>query len=197
MVNALLWFQSRISFYLSGLHIEIMMPHLQNQVTINSSPPSATYMRQCSDNGLSPVRCQAITWTNAGVLSIGLIGTNFNEIWIVILSRKCIWKCLLPKWQPSCPGGRWVEHSKAQTAYISKDNPPIPRRFSHKGPYWGKNFHVILSWYVLLLLITTKWEQWCYINTTLITRFMGPTWGPSGAGPRWTPCLASWTLLSG
>ena len=39
-----------------------------------------------SDNGLSPVRCQAITWTNAGLLSIGLMWTDFNEIWIWILS---------------------------------------------------------------------------------------------------------------
>ena len=37
-------------------------------------------------NGLSPVRCHAITWTNAGLLSIGLLGTHFNEIWIDILS---------------------------------------------------------------------------------------------------------------
>ena len=39
-----------------------------------------------SGNGLSPVRHQAITWTNAGLLSIGLLGTSFSEIWIQILS---------------------------------------------------------------------------------------------------------------
>ena len=33
-----------------------------------------------SDNGLSPGRRQAITWTNAGLLLIGRLGTNFNEI---------------------------------------------------------------------------------------------------------------------
>ena len=28
-----------------------------------------------------------------------------------------------------------------------------------------------------------------HLNTTLIARFMGPTWDPSGAtGPRWAPC---------
>ena len=31
-------------------------------------------------NGLSPVPFQAITWTNAGLLSIGLLGTNISEI---------------------------------------------------------------------------------------------------------------------
>ena len=31
-----------------------------------------------SDNGLSPDRRQAIVWTNAGILVIGPLGTNFN-----------------------------------------------------------------------------------------------------------------------
>ena len=31
-------------------------------------------------NDLSPVRRQAITWTNADILSIGTLGTNFSEI---------------------------------------------------------------------------------------------------------------------
>ena len=33
-----------------------------------------------SDNGLSPGRRQAIIWTNAGILLIGPLGTNFNEV---------------------------------------------------------------------------------------------------------------------
>ena len=33
-----------------------------------------------SDNGLSPERHQAIIWTNAGILLIGPLGTNFSEI---------------------------------------------------------------------------------------------------------------------
>ena len=32
--------------------------------------------------GLSPVRRQTITWTNAGLLSIGPLETNSSEIWI-------------------------------------------------------------------------------------------------------------------
>ena len=31
-----------------------------------------------SDNGLSPDQCQAIIWTNAGILLIGPLGTNFS-----------------------------------------------------------------------------------------------------------------------
>ena len=33
-----------------------------------------------SDNGLSPGRRQAIIWTNAGILLIWPLGTNFSEI---------------------------------------------------------------------------------------------------------------------
>ena len=33
-----------------------------------------------SDNGLSPGRRQAIIWTNAGILLIQILGTNFSEI---------------------------------------------------------------------------------------------------------------------
>ena len=37
-----------------------------------------------SSNGLLPVQHQAITWTNADLLKIGPLGTNFSEIWIKI-----------------------------------------------------------------------------------------------------------------
>ena len=46
-----------------------------------------------SDNGLSPGRHQAIIWTNAGILSIGPLGTNLSEILAEIIAfslRKCI-----------------------------------------------------------------------------------------------------------
>ena len=51
-----------------------------------------------SDNGLSPGRRQAIIWTNVGILLIGPLGTNFNEMLTEIHtfhSRKSIWKCCL------------------------------------------------------------------------------------------------------
>ena len=42
-----------------------------------------------SDNGLSPRRRQAIIWTNAGILLIGPLGTNFSEILIEIHTFSC------------------------------------------------------------------------------------------------------------
>ena len=35
-----------------------------------------------SDNGLSPGRRQAIIWTNAGILLIGPLGTNFIDFFL-------------------------------------------------------------------------------------------------------------------
>ena len=37
-----------------------------------------------SDNGVSPVRRQALIWTNARMLLIGPLGTDFTEILIEI-----------------------------------------------------------------------------------------------------------------
>ena len=39
-----------------------------------------------ADNGLSPGRRIAIIWTDAGILIIETLGTNFSEILIEILS---------------------------------------------------------------------------------------------------------------
>ena len=60
-----------------------------------------------SDNGLSPSRRQAIIWTNAGILLIGTLGTNFSEILIKI--RICSFKKMglkmsSAKWRPFCLG---------------------------------------------------------------------------------------------
>ena len=60
-----------------------------------------------SDNGLSPGRRQAIIWTNAWVLLIRPIGTNFNEMLIEILTvsfMKMRLKVSSAKWRPFCLG---------------------------------------------------------------------------------------------
>ena len=60
-----------------------------------------------SDNGLSPGRRQAIIWTNAGILLIWPLGTNFNEILIGIQTfsfKKMHLKMLSAKWRPFCFG---------------------------------------------------------------------------------------------
>ena len=60
-----------------------------------------------SDNGLLPGRCQAITWTNAGILLIRSLGTNFSEILIEIDTfsyKKMHLKMPSAKWRPFCLG---------------------------------------------------------------------------------------------
>ena len=60
-----------------------------------------------SDNGLSPRRHEAIIWTNAGILLIGSLGTNFNEILIGIQTfsfKKMHLKMSSAKGRPFCLG---------------------------------------------------------------------------------------------
>ena len=60
-----------------------------------------------SDNGLAPDRRQAIIWTNAGLLLIGPLGTNFSEILIEILTfsfKKMRLKVSSAKRRPFCLG---------------------------------------------------------------------------------------------
>ena len=56
-----------------------------------------------SDNGLWPERRRAIIWTNAGILLIGPLGTNFSEILIRIHTfslKKMHLKMSSGKWRP-------------------------------------------------------------------------------------------------
>ena len=89
-----------------------------------------------SDNGLSPIRRQAIIWTNAELLPIGPLGTNCSEISINIKKisfAKMHLKILSAKLRPFCPGGRWVKWTTIL----------IPGFWTIK-PYWP-NFPVDMS----------------------------------------------------
>ena len=60
-----------------------------------------------SDNGLSSGRRQAIIWSNAKILLIGPLGTNFSEILMEILTfplKKMRLKESSAKWRPFCLG---------------------------------------------------------------------------------------------
>ena len=77
----------------------------------NSLRPSATYMHELtiigSDNGLSPGQRQAIIWTNAEILLIGPLATNFSEISIGIQTfsfKKMHLNMSSTKWHPFCLG---------------------------------------------------------------------------------------------
>ena len=62
-----------------------------------------------SANGLSPDRRQAIIWTNAGILLIGPLETNFSEILIEIYIfiqensfKSVVWKMAAILSRPQC-----------------------------------------------------------------------------------------------
>ena len=60
-----------------------------------------------SDDGLSPDRRKAIIWTNAEILLIGPLGTNFSEILIEIITfslKKMRLKVSSAKRRPFCLG---------------------------------------------------------------------------------------------
>ena len=77
-----------------------------------------------SDNGFSPGQCQAINWTNAGILLIGPLRTNFNEILIeihIFSFKKIRLKMASGKWRPFCFGlsvlSCWAVSVNLQTNY--------------------------------------------------------------------------------
>ena len=79
----------------------------------NSISPNAVHKESVNqvsigpDSGLLPIKRQAIIQTNAGLLSIGPLGTDFNEILITIQNfsfTKMHLKVSSEKWWPFCPG---------------------------------------------------------------------------------------------
>ena len=60
-----------------------------------------------SDDGLAPTRCQAIIWTNVGILLIEPLGTNCSEILIeihIFSFEKTHFKVSSAKYRPFCLG---------------------------------------------------------------------------------------------
>ena len=74
------------------------------------------------DNGLSPGRHQAIIWTNAGILLIPTLGTNFSEILIEINTfslKKMHLEISSGKRRPSCLGPNVLMTSSGQQRWCA------------------------------------------------------------------------------
>ena len=69
-----------------------------------------------SDNGLLPGWRQAIIWTNAGILSIGPLGSNFREILTEIHTFS--FKKMPGKWWPFCLCLNVLSHQDKLHVYI-------------------------------------------------------------------------------
>ena len=95
-----------------------------------------------SDYGLSPDRRQAIIWTNAGLLLIGPLGTNFSKISIEILTfsfKKMHLKLSSAKRRPFCLGLNVLR----SLALVYKENQTLPAA----SP---ANIHVFMDWLRIL-----------------------------------------------
>ena len=106
-----------------------------------------------SDNGLSPGRRQTIIWTNAGILLIGLLGTNFSEFeseFHHFHSRKCVWTCRLRN------GGYFVSASIWNN--IRSPAKPFPVRYVKMCCNIMKRVQLIITlhWTIVILMYTTK-----------------------------------------
>ena len=78
-----------------------------------------------SGNGLSPGRRQAITWTNVGILLIGLLGTNFSEMLIEIHPfsfKKIHLKMSSGKWRSFCLGFNVLKLTSMTTKQLIRWN---------------------------------------------------------------------------
>ena len=125
-----------------------------------------------SDNGLSPGRRQAIIWTNAEILLIGPLGTNFSEIvidiWTFSFKKNafenvvCEMAAILsrPQWVNWIPG--FHQYVPSATCYSASAFYLSP--FQGKPFYLGKNCRVFITnihpvwtlkpWCAMLLKIT-------------------------------------------
>ena len=81
-----------------------------------------------SDNGLSPIRRQAIIWTNAGILLIGPLGQTSLRFWLKIQNfsfTKMHTKMSSAKWRPFCAGGDEINKQFSKQGW---DSAAIMRR---------------------------------------------------------------------
>ena len=94
-------------FIINGIYFVVIFSWL---FSVNSSPPMCQWSRSslvqvmaCPLLGAKPlpgpvlVYCQLDCWEEVSV--------KFESEFYHFHSRKCIWRCQLPKWRPFCPGG--------------------------------------------------------------------------------------------
>ena len=94
------------SYIVSWLYISVTIKLLSPSCRIYASVKRVSI---CSNNGLSPIRPQAIIWTNAGLLPIGPLRTNLIKIQNFSFTKMHL-KTSSEKWWPFCPGGDLLMH---------------------------------------------------------------------------------------
>ena len=130
-----------------------------------------------SDNGLSPGRRQAIIWTNAVILSIGPLGTNFSEISIAIQTfsfKKMHLNMSSAKWRPFCLGLNVLALFGLVPTVGMRD-------FGHQ---WSGNvWHYILVELNWMFIFSSRW---CQVENEDVVGA-----APTGAAPT----TSEWSLI--
>ena len=110
-----------------------------------------------SNNGLSPDQCQAIIWTNDGILLIGSLGTNFSEILIKIQTffQENAFENVVCKMEAICLDLNMLKNSSAALLAQSL-------QLHHKATQW--TFLCLIS--VLPCTINDLVHEWVEIRVT-------------------------------
>ena len=98
-----------------------------------------------SDNGLSPGRRQAIIWTNAGILLIEPLGTNFSEILIgiqIFSFKKMRLKMPSAKWRPFCLGLNVLNDTQVSRFISTPSNPILYNDFTFSIHSYKSRFEI-------------------------------------------------------
>ena len=111
---------------------------LMNVTGLNSSPPSAAYMRQwtvstsvqvmaCRLFGVKPLPEPMLAYCHVDPRE--QISVKFKSEFYHFHSRKCIWNCRLPKWRPLCPGGDELTDDKSILVQVMAWNCLAPSHY--------------------------------------------------------------------
>ena len=114
-----------------------------------------------SDDGLSPARCQAIIWNNAGILLIGNLGTNFKEIISEIHTfsfKKMHVKMSSAKWRLFC---LWLNVLNICKQYSPNDS-NTKRRYTLR--YLSSSMCLMPELIMISCTVATA-EKWAYYIT--------------------------------
>ena len=132
-----------------------------------------------SYNGLWHERCLAIIWTSAGILLIGPLGTNFNEILIGIQTfslNKIQVKISSGKWQPfglslDVLNDIWVYFLSSQ---ITRKQGPIPAKLEKTlfMPYHLSLVDLTCGWWTLGPVSISDKTSYRTILWSLVARWL-------------------------
>ena len=144
-----------------------------------------------SDNVLLPGWCQAIIWTNAGILLIGPLRTNFSQILIriqIFSFKKMHLKMDSAKWRPFCLGLNvlsdlvWWCHDRSGVRTCNA-------HLSHCSLTYWWHFLKTFSGAISSMKNVVFWFKFHWSSLPRIypdSKVHGAHLGPTG--PRWAPC---------